>query len=80
MDAPLVHVAGAAAARDGLHDLDLFTGTGVLDKMTDVDDAIEAGVGAQTLEAGVVGLYGVVVILGRWVRVGCARLYGVHSL
>src|SRR5215217_7844561 len=31
------------------------------------------------LEAGVVRLYGVVVILGRWVRVGCARLCGVHS-
>jgi hypothetical protein len=46
----------AAAARDGLDDLDLFAGTGVLDKMPDVDDAIGAGVGAQTLEAGVVRL------------------------
>jgi DNA-binding XRE family transcriptional regulator len=35
--------------------------------------------GAGTLEAGVVDLYGVVVILSRWVRVGCARLCGVHS-
>jgi hypothetical protein len=26
-----------------------------------------------------VGLYGVVVLFGRWVRVGCARLYRVHS-
>jgi hypothetical protein len=34
----------AAAARDGLEDLYLFAGTGVLDKMPDVDDALEAGV------------------------------------
>jgi hypothetical protein len=54
----------AAAAWDGLDDLDLFAGTGVFDKMPDVDDdALEAGVGA--LEAGVVRLYGVVVVLGR---------------
>jgi len=33
---------------------------------------------AGTLQAGVVSLYGVVVILSRWVRVGCARLCGVH--
>jgi hypothetical protein len=61
----------AAAARDGLEDLDLFAGTGVLGKVPDKDDAIGAGVGA--LKAGVVHLYGVVVILGRWAR-GCARL------
>jgi hypothetical protein len=53
-----------AAARHGLYDLDLFAGTGVLDKMPDADDAIEAGAGAQALEAGVVRLYRVVVILG----------------
>ena len=41
--------AGAAAARHGLYDLDLFAGTGVLDKMPDVDDAISAGV--RTLQA-----------------------------
>ena len=34
---------------------------------------------AGTLQASVVGLYGVVVILGRWVRMGCARLSRVHS-
>src|SRR5215218_4456659 len=34
--------------------------------------------GAGTLKAGVVCLYGVVLILGGWVRVGCARLCGVH--
>ena len=40
----LVLYAGAAAARHGLYDLDLFAGTGVLDKMADVDDALGAGV------------------------------------
>src|SRR5215208_4197368 len=34
--------------------------------------------GAGTLQASVVRLYGVVVILGGWLRVGCARLSGVH--
>jgi hypothetical protein len=33
----------------------------------------------QALKTGVVRLYGVVVILGGWVRVGCARLCGVHE-
>src|SRR5215211_2658045 len=74
----LVLYAGAAAARQYLYDLDLFAGTGVLDKMPDVDDAISAGVRAQALEAGAVRLYGVVVVLGRWVRAGCARLLCGH--
>jgi hypothetical protein len=52
----------ALAARHSLDDLYLFAGTGVLDKVPDVDDAIVASVGA--LQAGVVHLYGVVVILG----------------
>src|SRR5215211_7575238 len=69
--------ASATATRNGLDDLDLFTGTGVLDKMRDVDDALEAGVGA--LEAGVMRLYGVVVIVSGWVRVGCARLCVGHE-
>src|ERR671911_763138 len=34
--------------------------------------------GVRTLEAGVVSLYGVVLLLSGWVRVGCARLCGVH--
>jgi hypothetical protein len=72
----LVLYAGTAAARQYLYDLDLFAGTGVLDKMPDVDDAIGAGVGA--LKAGVMRLYGVVVILGGWVRVGWARLLCGH--
>jgi hypothetical protein len=37
--------AGAAATRYGLEDLDLLAGTGVLDKMPDVDGTIGAGVG-----------------------------------
>jgi hypothetical protein len=65
---------GATAARHGLDDLDLFAG--LFDQMADVDDTLVAGVGA--LEAGVVRLYGVVLLLGRWVR-GCARLSRVHS-
>src|SRR5215218_10483257 len=39
--------------------------------------AIVAGV--VTLETGVVSLYGVVLLLSGWVRVGCARLSSVHS-
>src|SRR5215217_167909 len=59
----------AAAARNGVDDLNLFA---VLadDLVPDVDNAIVTGVGA--LQAGVVRLYGVV-ILGGWVR-WCARL------
>ena len=53
---------GATAARNGLDDLDLFAGTGVLDKVADVDDALVAGAGA--VKAGVMRLYGVVVLLG----------------
>jgi hypothetical protein len=66
----------AAAAGNGLYDLDLFAATGVLDKVPDVDHAIGAGV--RALQAGVMRLYGIVAILGRWVR-GCARLCGVHE-
>jgi hypothetical protein len=36
----------AAVAGSGLYDLDLVAGTGVLDKVPHVDDAIGAGVGA----------------------------------
>jgi hypothetical protein len=42
----------AAAARDGLEDFNLFAGTGVLNKMADVHDALVAGVWArQAIEA-----------------------------
>jgi hypothetical protein len=67
-----VDVAGASPTRNGLDDFDLFAGTGVLDKVPDVDNAIGAGVGAHALETGVVRLYSVVLGLSRWVRVGCA--------
>ena len=70
LHAPLVDVAGASPTRNGLDDFDLFAGTGVLDNMPDVDDAIVADVGA--LKAGVMRLYSVVLGLSRWVRVGCA--------
>jgi hypothetical protein len=55
----------ATAARHGLYDLDLFIGTGVLDKMPHVHEALDAG--ARALEAGVVRLYGVVVLRPRLV-------------
>jgi hypothetical protein len=64
----------AAAARDGIDDLfSVFAEN----QAADVDDAISTGVSA--LQASVVRLYGIVVILGGWVRVGCARLSPVHS-
>jgi DNA-binding XRE family transcriptional regulator len=71
----------ATAARHGLYDLGLFAGTGVLDKVPDEDDAIGADVGA--LKAGVMRLYGVVMLFAGWVRAACARLtsgHRVHSL
>src|SRR5215211_5180234 len=70
----------AAAAGNGIYDLSLFTGTGVLDKAPDEDDAIGAGARAQALESGVVRLYGVVLLLSGWVRVGCARLLCGHEV
>ena len=73
--APLAIVAGASPTRNSLDDLDLCISTGVLDNMRDEDDALVAGV--RALQAGVMRLYGVVVILGRWVR-GCARLLCGH--
>jgi hypothetical protein len=56
----------ATAARDGLEDLYLFAGTGVLDKVPDVDDAIGAGVGA-------------IMFLSRWVREMRGRLVHVNT-
>ena len=66
---------GAAAASVGRLPL-----LAVFVDVADEHPALYAGVGAQALETGVVCLYGVVVILGRWVRAGCARLCGVHKL
>src|SRR5215203_3332434 len=42
----------ATAARDGLYDLDLVAGTGVLDKVPDVHGALVASVGALVLVVG----------------------------
>jgi hypothetical protein len=68
----------AAAARHALVLDDLAIKVVLrLDNAAKEHPAVHAGVGA--LEAGVVSLYAVVVILGRWVRVGCARLSDVHS-
>ena len=64
----------ASPTRNGVNYLDLFAVV-TDDQMTDEDSAVEADVGA--LKAGVMRLYGVVVIL-RWVR-GCARLCGGHE-
>src|SRR5918993_1708761 len=67
----------AAAARHAnvLDDLAIKVVLG-LNNAAKEHPAVYAGV--RALEAGVVRLYGVVVILGGWVRVGCARLCGVH--
>jgi len=62
----------ASPTRDGVHDLGLFAGTGVLDKVPDVDNAIGAGVGALVL------VEVEIVISGSWVRMGCTRLLHVH--
>jgi len=57
--------ASAAAARQRLDALDLVAGGGVLDKVPHVHDAIVTGVwGLQAPEAGVVRLYGELVITG----------------
>jgi hypothetical protein len=66
----------AAAARSGIDDLDLFP-VFADNEMTDEDSAIVAGVGA--LKACVMRLYGVVLILGGWVR-RCARLLCGHEV
>ena len=44
------------------------------------DEHPAAYAGTGTLQASVVRLYSVVVIVGGWVHVGCARLCGVHSV
>jgi hypothetical protein len=49
----------------------------VLVYVADEHPAFEAG--TRTLQASVVSLNGVVVIISGWVRVGCARLCGVHK-
>jgi DNA-binding XRE family transcriptional regulator len=58
---------GATFARNGLEDFNLFA---ILadNEMPYEDGAVHAGTGAQALKAAELRLYGVVVILGRWVR------------
>jgi hypothetical protein len=68
----------ASPTRHGLYDLDLFAGTGVLDNMSDEDDALVAGVGA--LKASVMRLYGVVVIFSGWLRWVRGRLLCGHEV
>src|SRR5215211_3344595 len=63
----------ASAATAAVSSFPLFA---VLVYVADEYPAVVAGVGA--LKARVVSLYGVVLLLDRWVRVGCARLCGVH--
>ena len=72
-------VIRALAARHEIDDLDLFAGTGVLDKMPDVDGAIGAGVGALVENDVVVLVEMRIMILSGWVRVGCARLLCGHE-
>jgi hypothetical protein len=48
--------------------------------VADEHPALYASVGARALEAGVVSLYGVLVILSGWKFAWCARLCGVHRL
>src|SRR5829696_10196946 len=73
---PILRLVGTPAARYGFYTLDLCAVV-AHDQMADVDDALVAGVGTQALKTGVVRLHSVV-ILGGWVRVGCARLCSVH--
>src|SRR5688500_9091532 len=70
--------AAAAGHANVLDDLAIKVVPG-LDNAAKEHPAVHAGVGAQAVETGVVCLYGVVVILSRWVDVGCARLSSVHS-
>src|SRR5215204_5215356 len=53
-----------------------FSLLGVLVYIANEHPAIYTG--TRTLQASVVSLYSVVVLLSGWVRLGCARLCGVH--
>ena len=68
---------GLSAIRATTADVGGFSFLAVLVYVADEDPAIDAG--TRTLQAGVVSLYGVVVIVSGWVRVSCARLSSVHS-
>jgi hypothetical protein len=66
----------AWAIRATMTDVECFSLLAVLVYVADEHPALKAS--AWPFEASVVRLYSVVVILGGWVRVGCARLFGVH--
>jgi hypothetical protein len=68
---------GLSAIRATTADVGGFSLLAVLVYVADENPPVYAG--TQTLQASVVCLYGVVVIVSGWVRVGCARLCGVHS-
>src|SRR5215203_4747366 len=68
---------GLSAIRATTADVGGFSFLAVLVYVADEDPAIEAG--TRTLQASVVCLDSVVLLLNGWVRVGCARLCGVHS-
>jgi hypothetical protein len=68
-----VGLSAIRAAAAGVGGFSLLT---VLVYVADEYPTFEAG--TRTLQASVVRLYSVVVILSRWVRVGCARLCSVH--
>src|SRR5215213_2502988 len=57
---------GVSVARQRLDPLDLFAGLLIDGGVPEVDVPVQARVR-------------VVLVFGRWVRVGCARLSGVHS-
>jgi len=86
MLAPLVLDVGASPTRNGVEDLNLFAVV-AHDQATDEDDALVAGVGGLVLilviviaviVLAVVIVMAVILILRGWMRVGCARLCGVH--
>src|SRR5215203_4540764 len=70
--------SGLSAVRAAKAPVGCFPLLSALVHVADEHPAACAGVGPQAIEAGVVRLYSVVVILGGWVHVGCARLLGGH--
>ena len=76
----------ASPTGNALEDLDLFAVV-AHDQATDEDDALVAdagalvlilGIGIAVIVIGVGVVIAVILLLTGWVRVGCARLCGVH--
>jgi hypothetical protein len=76
----------ALAARNGVEDLNLFAVV-AHDQATDEDEALVAdagslvlilGIGIAVIVIGVGVVIAVILVLTGWMRVGCARLCGVH--